>query len=190
LTENISIKTDCPICEEVISFDIDHDLFSSSKRFPIQLLIEHCDKQFIVYVDENHDVKGIQSISNILDNNHINPQGKLITSEFIESIAQEEKEIISCNSDYDTLSKQQFPNVLEKQTMLCIAKHGEISIAVLRNKLIPLEKALNRTIDTEVLLKIIDSYVSKGILNKQIIKFEKENANFDKLKINMRGDVI
>lgn len=190
MTEKISITTNCPICKEAVLFDIEEDLFSNSTRFPIQLLIEHCDKQFIVYVDKSHEVKGLQSVSNILDNNQIPSQGKLITSEFIETIAQEEKEILSCNSDYDTLSKQQFPNVLEKQTILCIAKHEEISIAVLMKKLIPLEKALNRTIDREVLLKIIDNYVSKGILNRNYIKFEKEKSNFDELKMNMRGDVI
>lgn len=187
---NISVKANCPICKEIIVFDIDEKLFSNSTRFPIQFLIEHCDNTFIVYVDQNHEVKGLQSISNILEKNQIQAQGKLITPEFIENIALEAKQVLSCNNDYDTLSKQQFPNVLDKQILLCIAKHREISIAVLLKKLIPLEKALNRTIDQEVLLKIIDNYVNKGILNRNLIKFEKEKSNFDELKMNLRGDVI
>lgn len=190
MLKNITVKANCPICKEIVIFDIDEELFSNTTRFPIQFLIEHCDNTFIVYVDQNHEAKGLQSISNILEKNQIQAQGKLVTPEFIKNIPLEEKQVLSCNNDYDTLSKQLFPNVLEKQILLCIAKHGEISIAVLLQKLIPLEKALNRTIDREVLQKVIDNYINKGMINRNLIKFEKEKSNFDELKMNLRGDIM
>ena len=190
MSRNLSVKTNCPICKKNIVFDVEEELFSNSTRFPIQFIIEHCDKAFIAYVDKNYEVKGLQSINNILDRNQIQTQGEPISSEFFENITSEEKQVLSCNSDHDTLTKQQFPNVLEKQILLCIAKHEEISIAILLKKLIPLEKALNRTIDREVLLKIVDKYIDKGIINRNLIKFEKEKSNFDELKMNLKGDVM
>jgi len=184
----ININTICPICENSISFDVESGLFLNSTRFPIQFLIEHCNNSFIAYIDENYEIKGLQPINNILDRHQ--KQGGLVTSEFIESLSKEEKEVLCCSLDYESVKNQSFPNVLEKQIILQIAKKKEVSIAILMKILAPLEKALNRTIDQKTVLKIIDKYSEKGIINKKVIKFEKEKSNFDELNILQRGDVM
>ena len=73
-----------------------------------------------------------------------------------------------------TCCKKNFPNVLDKQILLKISKNQEISLAILINELKDLEKALNRTIDREAVLKIVDRYVAKGTINKQLLEVSKD----------------
>ncbi|MFX1572204.1 MAG: hypothetical protein ACFFB0_05610 [Promethearchaeota archaeon] len=194
MPENITIKSNCPICNKSIIFDLDKEFILNSERFPVQFLIEHCDKSLIAYIDKNFEIKGIESVSNILKNknqiqkDHI--QGEPITPEFIQKIPLEEKLIVSSNYDFNYLKKQQFPNVIEKQILLQISKFNEISIGVLLQKLSVLSKALNRTIDQDSLLKIVDKYVEKGLINKYFMKFGKKKSDLNDLKINLRSDII
>ncbi|MFX0076005.1 MAG: hypothetical protein ACFE96_11220 [Candidatus Hermodarchaeota archaeon] len=165
----------------------------NSERFPVQFLIEHCENSLIAYIGKNFEVKGIESVNNILkikngnQDDHI--KGQPITPEFIQNISSEEKLVLSSNYDFDNLKNQEFPNVIEKQILLQISKNKEISVAVLLKKLTAVTKAINKSIDQKTLLKIIDKYVEKGIINKNFIKLEKENPNF-KIGMNIRGDVI
>lgn len=188
VSELINIKTNCPLCEKIIAFDVDKKFFLNSQRFPIQFLIEHCDNTFIAYIDENYEIRGLQPINNILERKQI--QGGLITSEFVESMNLDEKQVFCCSQNYEIIKDQQFPNVLEKQVLIQIAKKKELSLAILMKLLTPLEKALNRTIDQKTVLEIIQKYGEKGIITKKIIKFEKEKSNFDELNIIQKGDVM
>lgn len=194
MPQNITSKAICPICNQQIVLDLNRDFIEQSERFPVQFLIEHCNQSLIIYVDRNYEVKGIESIDNILErreyktqNNHI--PGEPINSDFFDKMSSEEKLILSSNYDLDYIKEQQFPNVLEKQIILQIAKFNRISVAVLLQKLSGLEKALNRKIDQDSLLKITDKYVERGIISKEKIRYEKEKSNFNDLKINLRGDI-
>lgn len=194
MPQNITSKAICPICNQQIVLDLNRDFIEQSERFPVQFLIEHCNQSLIIYVDRNYEVKGIESIDNILErrdykrqNNHI--PGEPINSDFFDKMSSEEKLILSSNYDLDYIKEQQFPNVLEKQIILQIAKFNRISVAVLLQKLSGLEKALNRKIDQDSLLKIIDKYVERGIISKEKIRYEKEKSNFNDLNINLRGDI-
>ncbi|MFW9882436.1 MAG: hypothetical protein ACFFG0_55955 [Candidatus Thorarchaeota archaeon] len=194
MPENITIKSNCPICNKSIIFDLDEKFILNSEQFPVQFLIEHCNQSLIAYVDKDFEIKGIESVSNIFKNKdqfkkyHI--QGEPITPEFIQKMTLEEKFILSSNYDFNYLKKQQFPNVIEKQILLQISKYNEISIGVLLQKLSILSKALNRTIDQDSLLEIVDKYVKKGLINKDFIKFGKKKSDFNDLKIDLRGDLI
>ncbi|MFX1498615.1 MAG: hypothetical protein ACFFBH_13910 [Promethearchaeota archaeon] len=194
MPQNITSKAICPICNQQIVLDLNRDFIEQSERFPVQFLIEHCNQSLIIYVDRNYEVKGIESIDNILErreyktqNNHI--PGEPINSDFFDKMSSEEKLILSSNYDLDYIKEQQFPNVLEKQIILQIAKFNRISVAVLLQKLSGLEKALNRKIDQDSLLKITDKYVERGIISKEKIRYEKEKSNFNDLNINLRGDI-
>ena len=195
MPESINVSCHCPICKKVISFDIKKDVVSNSSELPVQFLIEHCDQFLIAYVNQNYEVKGIHSISNILERN-TNPiqkdgiQGIAITPEIIEKMALEEKLVLSSNSNYDSIMNQQLPDVLEKQVLLHIAKYDEISFAVLLKEISFLGKALNRKIDQDILQKIVDKYVEKGMINKQMVRFEKKQNNFNEIETNLRGDVV
>ena len=61
-----------------------------------------------------------------------------------------------------------------KQILLKISKNHEISLAYLIAELKGLEKALNRTIDRESVLKIVDRYVEKGTVKKQALEITED----------------
>jgi hypothetical protein len=178
----------CPVCKKILILDVDQELVSHSKHYPIPFVIEHCDKPFIAYVDAHFKVRGIQPVFNILerknikvDENHI--KAKPLTPEFISKIKAEEKIILTCDHDCDSLLKQQIPNVLEKQIVRIIAEYQEISIAILIQNLSNMEKVLNRKIDQETILKIAEKYIKKGIIKKQVVKFQRDFTTIRDLKL-------
>ncbi len=182
----------CPECNKIIIFDIDRELVSNSKHYPVPFVIEHCEKTLIAYVDAHFKVRGVQSVYNILkkkniqvEHNHI--QAEPLTPEFISNITSEEKIILTCEYHCDELIKKNIPNILEKQMIMNIAKHKEISIAILIKNLSGMEKALNRTIDQDTILKLVDKYIQKGIIQKQIVKFEKDFSTLKDVELPKGG---
>ena len=61
---------------------------------------------------------------------------------------------------------------------------------MLLNKLSKLEKALNRTINKDKILKIVENYVEKGIIINHSIKSENKNPSANKLDMDLRGDIM
>lgn len=104
-------------------------------------------------------------------------------------MSPEEKLVLTSNYDFDKLKTQQFPNVIEKQILLQISKHNQISVAVLLQKLSVVSKAINKPIDKDSLLKIVDKYIEKGVISKHTVKLEKEKLTFNS-GVNLRGDVM
>jgi hypothetical protein len=194
LSEKITVRSNCPICNKIITFDIDKEFILKADRFPVQFLVEHCDASLIAYLDENFEVKGIDPVNNIIKNrtqtHNNNVQGEINAHESSEKIKLEEKLVLSANYDFDYIAKERFPNIIEKQILLQISKCNKIDIPTLLQKLSVLSKAINRTIDQDSLLKIVDKYVEKGVINKQIIKSEKKKPKLNDMKTTLRGDVI
>lgn len=104
-------------------------------------------------------------------------------------MSPEEKLVLTSNYDFNELKTQQFPNVIEKQVLLQISKHNHISVAVLLQKLSVVSKAINKPIDKDSLLGIIDKYIEKGIINKHMVNLEKEKSIYNS-GMNLRGDVM
>jgi hypothetical protein len=192
--ENISMKTNCPICHKIISFDCEKDYLLNSKSFPILFLIEHCNESLIVHVDESLEVKKVLSVSNILErrdtgSNQERMHGEPVTASFIQKMPLEERMLLASNYNYDNLIKMQLPNVLEKQIILQIAKSNEISFAILLKKIVPLEKALNRTIDHDLVQKIVDKYVGQGLIKKRLISFNYGISGINEYGLHLGEDL-
>jgi hypothetical protein len=184
-----SIMANCPMCKKILILDVEQELFTHSKDYPIPFIIEHCDKPLIVYIDADYKVRGIQPVFNILERKNIEVErnhikAKAITPDFISTIKSEEKIILTCEYDCDSLKTTIMPNVLEKQIIRNIAKYKEISIAILLDKLSNLEKALNRKIDQETILKITEKYIKKGIIKQQFVKFQKDFTNVNNVELS------
>lgn len=112
-----------------------------------------------------------------------------ITINFIQELTEEEKIVFICNIDLETIDQSNIPNVLEKKIIRNIAKYKEISLAVLMNKIAPLEKALNRKIDKNTVLKIIDKYIQKDQIKKLFLKFDQDLEPFEKSNIIQKEDI-
>lgn len=194
MSQKITVRSNCPICNKTIIFDIDKEFILKAERFPVQFLVEHCDASLIAYLDENFEVKGIDPVNNIIkkkaQTHNNNVQGVFNAHESNTEIKLEEKLVLSTNYDFDYLTKETFPNIIEKQILLQISKSNKIDIPTLLQKLSVLSKAINRTIDQDSLLKIVDKYVEKGVINKQVIKIEKKKPKLNDMKTTLRGDVI
>ncbi|MFX1279292.1 MAG: GTP-binding protein [Promethearchaeota archaeon] len=112
-----------------------------------------------------------------------------ITVDFIQKLTEDEKIVFICNIDVETVDKSNIPNVLEKNVIKNIARYKEISLAILLNKIAPLEKALNRKIDKTTVLNITEKYIQKGQIKKQILKFDKDIEQFEKSNITQQEDI-
>ncbi|MFX1314805.1 MAG: hypothetical protein ACFE9T_03010 [Promethearchaeota archaeon] len=188
MNEKKSVLASCPVCKNTIIFDVEKDLILNSHKYPIPFVIEHCDRTLITYVDAQFNCRGIESVYNIIDKKklevvHDHIKAEPINSEFIDKMSSDEKIILICDSGYDLLSKEEIPNVLDKQILMTIAKHGEISLAILIKNLSNLEKALNRKIDRETILGIIERYIKKKVIKKQFLKFHEGISTFSQSKI-------
>ena len=170
----------CPLCEENFIFNVDVDFFNNAQNhFPVPLLVKHCNQNLIVYVDAQFRVRGCENVHKIVDEKHVKGtneemQANPIDSDFISKMAPDEKIILSCGKSCEDMLQEKFPNVLDKQILLKISKNQEISLAILINELKSLESALNRTIDRKSILKIVDRYVAKGTINKQLLEVTKD----------------
>ena len=192
MSEKKSVLASCPVCKNTFIFDVEKDLILNSHKYPIPFVIEHCGKTLIAYVDAHFNCRGIESVYNIIEKkklevvqDHI--KAEPINSEFIDKMSPDEKLIFICDTGYDLLSKEEIPNVLDKQILMTIAKHGEISLAILIKKLSNLEKALNRKIDRETILGIIERYIKKKVIQKQILKFDEGISTFSQSKVIQSG---
>ncbi|MFX0076006.1 MAG: GTP-binding protein [Candidatus Hermodarchaeota archaeon] len=112
-----------------------------------------------------------------------------ITTNFIKDLTEDERIVFICDIDFESLDQSNIPNVLEKNIIKNIAKYKEISLAILMKKMVPLGKALNRTIDKDLILKITDKYVKKGKIKRQYLKFNEDLESFDSSNIIQKGDI-
>jgi hypothetical protein len=169
----------CPVCKELIVIEITSDLITKSKRNPVSFIIEHCNKTLITYIDQNYKVRGIQPVYNLMKTLEPKKPKQLInaqpiTPEFINTLTADERIVFLCDSECDEIVKKNIPNVLDKQILNLIHNQKEISLAMIVSKMAPLEKALNRKIDRDLILKLLGKYVDKGYIKRQEVKFEED----------------
>ncbi|MFX1409811.1 MAG: GTP-binding protein [Promethearchaeota archaeon] len=113
---------------------------------------------------------------------------KSLTKDLIKNITDDERIIFLSKIEISSINDIEAPNFMEKHIIFNIAKHKEISLAGLLTKLAPLEKGLNRKIDKETILKIIDKYIQKGQILKQFLKMENNINSLITSKTIQRGD--
>ena len=169
----------CPICNQNFGFEVDRDLVNVYEgRFPIPLLIAHNTSTLVAYIDAHLKCRGIESVYHIVDLKYIKSKekekseitGNPIDSKFIEKLTPEEKIILSCDIACEQIMKEQIHNVLDRQILRIIAQNKEISLAILLSELIVFESALNRKIDLKSVLKIVERYLKRKIIKKQVLK--------------------
>ena len=114
---------------------------------------------------------------------------KHITKDFIKNLSEDEKIIFICKIDCDSVDELKIPNIIERHIIFNIAKNKEISLAVLLKKLIEIEKALNRKIDRDTILKICDKYVQKGQIIRLYLKSKEDFNSLNLSKIFLRGNI-
>ncbi len=112
-----------------------------------------------------------------------------ITTNFIKNLSEDEKIIFICKIDCKSFENINIPNVIEKNIINNIAKFKEISLSILLKKLVPVEKAVNRNIDREMVLKIIDKYVKKNQIEKRYIRVEKDLDSLNISNIIKQGNI-
>ena len=112
-----------------------------------------------------------------------------ITTDFIKNLSEDEKTVFSCKIDCSSLEDLKIHNTVEKHTIFNIAKHKEISLAVLIEKLVPVEKALGRKIERDIILKIVDKYVKNEQIEKRYLKSNENLNSLDLSKITQRGNL-
>lgn len=138
--------------------------------------------------------QGLDEIFEYLINESFQEQGDKIvatpiTPNFIKNLTEDEKIVFTCDLDFESFDQSTFPNVLEKNIIKNIAENKEISLAVLLSKLTPLEKALNRKIDKDIIIKITDKYIKKGKIKRQFLKFDEDVDTFNSTNITQKGDI-
>lgn len=189
-----AIKAKCPLCNKTITFDIDRDLIEKTNKIILPFVIEHCDSVLITYLDKHFDVRGIEPVHNILDINklkqlHNEEITQSVNSEFIAQLSEDERTIFVCKLGCDSINMDKIPNFLEKQLLKIISKYNEISLAILIKKVTGFEKALNRIIDREIILKILEKYIHRGIIAKQYLKFDEEFSSIKNSNLIEGGNI-
>ena len=97
------------------------------------------------------------------------------------------KQFIS-NIEWESINQSNIPDILEKNVVKNIAKYKEISLAVLMHNLAPLEKALNRKFERNIILNIVDKYIQNGLIKKQYLKFQKDLEPSENTDITQKGN--
>lgn len=170
------------------------DLYANNyelKKRAEQIAVDHNYRFFETSIRNN---QGLDELFKYLINEVFQDHGDKIiatpiTPNFIKELTEDEKIVFTCNIDFESLDLSTFPNVLEKNIIKTIAKNKEISLAVLHSKLTPLEKALNRKIDKDIILKITDKYIKKGKIKRQFLKFDEDLETLNNSNIIQKGDI-
>lgn len=192
MVENIEILGTCPICEKAITFHVNKDLLLSATKFPIPFRIQHCKRTLISYVDESFKCLGTQLFIDIYKEEN-NPEdssiAQPINSQMISQLSPDTKMVYEIN-ELKTDQIEKIPNLIEKHLLRVLLKKRDVSLAMLIEESMILEKALNRTIDKMMILNIIEKYIQKEFIVKHNLKLE-EKANSSLIEMNNieRGNV-
>jgi hypothetical protein len=88
--------------------------------------------------------------------------------------------MISC----ETIDDCKIPNIIEKKILFNIAKNKEISLSNLLTKLKPMEKAFNRKIERDFVLKVVNKFIENGQVEKLYLNYQvKEGSEFSSKSI-------
>ncbi len=174
MSEQKLVRSICPKCQQTFSFEVSTKFFHDNKSPQVPFVIHHCGNTFITYIDHNFKVRSINAVFSSLDFNQdvdiINClDAQPLNKKLLDKMTLEDRTRFICEIGCENVDKESIPNVLDKTIVSIIAKKKEITLAELILKLHPLEKALNRQLGTETILKVLHKYIEKGIISKQII---------------------
>jgi len=99
-----------------------------------------------------------------------------ISDNEIQNLTEEDKTIFMSLVSCDTVDDCKIPNIIEKNIFFNIVKNKEISLSKLLISISPMEKALNRKIDKEQVLTIVDKFIKNGQVEKLYLNFNLEES--------------
>jgi small GTP-binding protein len=167
------------------------DLLDNQNNIREEALRLSKDRDFLFFETSCITGDGIVKLFNFLTvNSTQKPDEKIkatpISEEELRKLSSEERLILISKISCDRIEDCDVPNVIEKNILFNIAKNKEISLSSLMLKMAPLEKALNRTIDKEFILKIVDRFVEDGQVEKLFLNVDAKN-NSDSFSYKLTG---
>ncbi len=170
----------CPVCKKTITFNVKKEIIEKTKQDPVPVIIEHCESSLLVHIDKYFKVRGIHIVPNLVkmekkenidynEDSKNNITSKILSEEEINNLPREEKIIYSYNLGPEFIKSQKIPDIREKFIIMFVSKEVEVSLNRILNRLPILEKALNKKVNSEKVIDILDKYVKKGFIKKEII---------------------
>ncbi|MBN1216941.1 MAG: hypothetical protein JXA99_16080 [Candidatus Lokiarchaeota archaeon] len=178
----VNIKTifsQCPVCKKTMQIDIDLDIISNSNKHLNPFVSEHCGETILVHIDSDGKVRGTQIVHNSLkinnDNNFLeNSQFNSSAPNDIKQCIQDQSLIYLSNIEYKDMLKEDIPDIIDKILLKIISKEKEISLALLIEKSAVFGQALNKNINKKSIINILDKYIEKGLIDKQLLKNDED----------------
>lgn len=161
------IRALCPICKKSFTFEINSEIIKNAKKFPIPFTSDHrCQEGnvLVVYVDSNYEVRHVEQVhdTSIIENNMKETQDNIVVN-----LPTNRKIIYGCNLKCEELRDRGIPNIIEKRLLNMIANEKEIALSKILEKCKVMEKALNRKIEMNVIQKLLEKYVTEGVIFKK-----------------------
>ncbi|MEJ2251535.1 MAG: hypothetical protein P8Y70_14515 [Candidatus Lokiarchaeota archaeon] len=170
--KNLGIQ--CPICLNYFHFEINEEIIINSKTFPVPFIINHCNRTILVYIDANFQVRGSHLVFNSYDVKRMNKEdspnsGRLLRVDEIEELSLDQRTLYKCLTEFHSVQNEIIPDIFEKQILLILSNKKELSLESLLKELPKLEKALNKRMGREGLLKILDKFIEKNLVKEHIL---------------------
>ena len=158
------------------------DLIESQSALREEALNLSKDRKFLLFETSCVTGNGITDLFDFLSVNTMQKRDEKvkatpISEEELRRLSSDEKMIFISRISCDSIEDCKVPSVIEKSILFNIAKSKEISLSSLMLKIAPLEKALNRKIDKEFILKIVDQFVKDGQVEKLFLNVDTKNSN-------------
>ena len=166
------------------------DLIESQSPIREEALDLSKERKFLLFETSCFTGQGVIDLFNFLTVNPMQKQDEKvkatpISEEELRRLSNDEKMIFISRISCDSIEDCKVPNVIEKNILFTIAKNREISLSSLMLKMAPMEKALNRKIDKEFILKIVDNFVKDGQVEKIFLNVDtKNNSNSFSYKLS------
>ena len=149
------------------------------------------ERDFLFFETSCFTGEGIIKLFDFLSVNPTQKQDKKvkatpISEEELKRLSNDERMIFISRITCDSIEDCKVPNVIEKSILYAIVKSKEISLSSLMLKIAPMEKALNRKIDKEFILKIVDQFVEDGRVEKLFLNVD-NNTNSDSFSYKLSG---
>jgi hypothetical protein len=170
------IRVMCPLCEKNLSIFVDEEMITQSKKFPIALSLEHCNRIHIIYIDAQFKVRAIDSTFKVQGNRISSSDDSYIIEkidqDFFENRSIEERTLYRFESNYNNVAHQDIPDLFEKQLLRIIYKYKEISLHDILAETLILAKALDRKINSNVVQNTLEKYIEQKVISKRILSYK------------------
>jgi len=167
------------------------DLLESQNNIREEALRFSKERDYLFFETSCFTGEGIVKLFNFLTINSTQKQDEKlkatpISEDELRRLSSDEKMIFISKISCDSIEDCQVPNVIEKNILFNIAKSKEISLSSLMLKMAPMEKALNRKIDKEFILKIVDKFIKDGQVEKLFLDVD-PNTNSNSFSYKLSG---